>query len=461
MHELLDDAGQRPLLVFVDDAHLLDDGSASLVHQLSQSGAATVLACVLSSGRAGQPGTDPMVVLWKDYGAARIELNSLDGEAIEDLLLAVLGGPVDTVSLRQIAEHSLGDPLFLHELVVGALASGSLREESGIWRLRGALLPTARLVDMVTTRLGTLTDAERHALELTALGEPLAQPALDQLADAAAIEALEDRGFMDSRMDGRRLQVCLAHPVFGDVVRAGINPRRQRVLARELAEASGGRRQDDTLLLASLRLVGGEGSSELLIAGAKAARERRDYELTERMARAAVDSGEGFEARLLAAEAAHRSGRHEQAARELATLAEESLETSERVRVALVAFDLEYFMHGAADMTAVDVLLGTGPRSGVARRAPGSPPLPPRSGTRAGCRRRRGGASPRHHRGSPDEPAFPSGRMPDPRRPHAPGTGLPRPAGRGDGPPRLHRLVGALEPVREPCAYPDRARPPQ
>ncbi len=59
MHELLDDAGQRPLLLLVDDAHLLDDGSASLVHQLVQAGSATVLACVLSSGRAGQPGVDP------------------------------------------------------------------------------------------------------------------------------------------------------------------------------------------------------------------------------------------------------------------------------------------------------------------------------------------------------------------------------------------------------------------
>ncbi len=115
MHELLDDAGPRPLLVLVDDAHLLDDGSTSLVHQLVQTGAATVLACVVSSGRAGQPGIDPMVILWKDFGAERIELGPLDGQAIEDLLLAVLGGPLDTVSLRQLAERSLGDPLFLHD----------------------------------------------------------------------------------------------------------------------------------------------------------------------------------------------------------------------------------------------------------------------------------------------------------------------------------------------------------
>ena len=224
MHELLDDAGPRPLLVFVDDAHLLDDGSASLVHQLvtRRRGHRAGLRAVLAA--PAQPGADPMVVLWKDYGAARIELGPLDGQAIEDLLLAVLGGPVDTVSLRQLAERSLGDPLFLHELVIGALDSGSLREESGIWRLRGPLQPTARLVELVTTRLGSLSDAERHALELTALGGPLAQPALDQLADAAAIESLEDRGLLASRMDGRRLQVCLAHPVYGDVVRSGHQP---------------------------------------------------------------------------------------------------------------------------------------------------------------------------------------------------------------------------------------------
>ena len=241
--------------------------------------------------------------------------------------------------------------------MAGALESGSLREENGIWRLRGALVPMPRLVELVTTRLGNLSEPERHALELTALGEPLAQPALDQLADAAAIESLEDRELIVSRMDGRRLQVCLAHPVYGDVVRSGISPRRERVLARALAEASGGRRQDDRLLLASLRLVGGGGSPDLLLAGAKAARERRDYALTERMARAAIDNGEGFDARLLAAEAANLRGRHEQARLELSTLERNAADTGERVQVALLRFDQEFFMRGTSDIATLESLL--------------------------------------------------------------------------------------------------------
>ncbi len=78
--------------------------------------------------------------------------------------------------------------------------------------LRGPLVPTRRLVELVNFRLGVLSEAERHVLELTAIGEPLAQPSLDELTERAAVESLEDRGFLTSQMDGRRLQVRLAHP---------------------------------------------------------------------------------------------------------------------------------------------------------------------------------------------------------------------------------------------------------
>jgi DNA-binding CsgD family transcriptional regulator len=356
--ELLDEACGRPLLVFVDDAHLLDDGSAMLVHQLSQTGSATILTCVRASGRTLGPASDPMVLLWKDHSALRIELGPLGEEAVDELLLAVLGGPVDPATGRQITERTLGDPLFLRELVDGAREAGFLVDDGGVWRLRGPLRPTPRLVDLVTVRLGPVSEAERHVLELIALAEPLAQSTLDQLADPAAVASLEDRGAIASRMDGRRLQVLLAHPVFSDVVRLGISARRERTLARALADASGGRRREDTLHLASLRLVGGGGSPELLLAGAQAARDQRDFELTERMARAAIDNGAGFEAKLLAAEAAHARGRSEQAEEELAALALGATSVSEQVRVALLRFDHAFFSRGSADVGAIDHLLG-------------------------------------------------------------------------------------------------------
>ncbi|HEX3493385.1 MAG TPA: AAA family ATPase, partial [Streptosporangiaceae bacterium] len=322
-------AGGRPLVMFVDDAHLLDGGSATLVHQLALTRSATVLVTV----RAGEMAPDPVVALWKDALAERIEIGALADAAIEELLTVALGGPVDTASLRQLADHCRGNPLVLRELVTGAVESGALGQEGGIWRLRSELRPTARLAELVAQRLRNLTDPERAVLELVTLGEPLGQAELARLADPASVETLERNGLITSRIDGRRVQVRLAHPVYGDVVRTGIGALRERSLTRSMAEvieAAGSRRREDTLRLASLRLSGGGGSAGLLAAGALAARARHDHALAERLARAAIAEGAGFDARFVAAEAAHAQGRGAQAERELAALAADAVSDAER-----------------------------------------------------------------------------------------------------------------------------------
>jgi hypothetical protein len=84
--------------------------------------------------------------------------------------------------------------MVLRELVTGALDSGALAADGGIWRLRSGLRPTARLVELVAARLGDLTYPERALLELVTVGEPLGQAELAALADPACVEALERKG---------------------------------------------------------------------------------------------------------------------------------------------------------------------------------------------------------------------------------------------------------------------------
>jgi DNA-binding CsgD family transcriptional regulator len=259
--------------------------------------------------------------------------------------------------VRQLVDRCQGNPLFLRELVTGALETGTLVDEGGIWRLRSGLRPTARLVELVALRLGDLSGPERAVLEFLALGEPLEQAELAQLADPASVDALEHRGLIISRVEGRRVQVWLGHPIYGDVVRVGISALRERDIARclaEVLESTGGPRRDDTLLLASLRLVGGGGSADLFSAGAMAARARHDHALTERLARAAIDEGAGFEARFVAAEAAHLQGRPDQAEDELAALAVEATSDADQARVALLRFDNAYFLRGRVDVRLID-----------------------------------------------------------------------------------------------------------
>ena len=83
-----------PALLLADDAQLLDDGSAAVVHQAAASGAAIVLATV----RAGEPVPDTIVTLWKDQLVERLEVAPLDALAVSDLLGAALGGPVEVAA---------------------------------------------------------------------------------------------------------------------------------------------------------------------------------------------------------------------------------------------------------------------------------------------------------------------------------------------------------------------------
>src|SRR5437763_11213560 len=249
--------GQRFVLC-VDDAHLLDHASATLLHHLVVNSVAFVVATV----RIGEPTPDPVVALWKDDLAERLDLTGLRSDAIEELLGAVLEGPIDRAAVARLALRCQGNVLYLRELVAGALDSHSLVNEGGIWRLVGPLTPSDRLVELVETRLSGLTDPQRWLLEVVALGEPLGSAELRSLADVTLAEALERHGLLASRVSGRRLEVHLAHPLYGEVLRARLTPLRGRSIASSLAravEATGARRREDTLRVGTWQLESGGG----------------------------------------------------------------------------------------------------------------------------------------------------------------------------------------------------------
>ena len=91
----------RRLVVFVDDAHLLDNGSATLFHQLALTQAATVLATV----RSDELAPDAVVHLWKDGPAERVEVGVLEDAAIEELLVPCWGS-LDAAAMRQLTGRS-------------------------------------------------------------------------------------------------------------------------------------------------------------------------------------------------------------------------------------------------------------------------------------------------------------------------------------------------------------------
>jgi DNA-binding CsgD family transcriptional regulator len=302
-----------PLALLVDDAHLLDDLSATLTWQLAEAGEAFVIATV----RRDEPVPDPIVALWKEEVGMRIDVRPLDLEAIGELLSTVLDGSVDARTVHLLGQHSGGNPLYLRELVTAALDTGALRKQTpDAWRLVDGLVLSERLVEIVEARIGSLRDREREALELVAYGEPLPVGALHP-EEASALATLERRGLVRVGHEGRRVVATLGHPLYGDVVRSRTPTLSARLVNNRLAdlvEQKGGRRREDPLRFAQWRIDGG-GTAQpgLMLRAAQAARKHSDVALARRLAQAAVEAGARFDGELLAAQLCVLEGRVEDA----------------------------------------------------------------------------------------------------------------------------------------------------
>lgn len=289
-------AGGRPVVLGVDDAQLLDPISAALVQQAALTGVAFVVATV----RTGEPCPDAIVSLWKDNGARRVEVGLLAAEETADLAEAIVGGPLEQTARQWAWSASHGNALYVRELVAGALGSGALVEAGELWRLRERPPVADTLAELVLGRLGDLDRAERTVVELLAIGEPLTAAELIGLAGEDALLAVEERGLIDA---GAADAVRLAHPLYGEVLGAGLGVVRLRRLRLQLAETVRARptlSADDTLRVASWLTDAGEAlAPELLVTAARTANLAGDPDLGARFATLAIEAGAGADAVLL------------------------------------------------------------------------------------------------------------------------------------------------------------------
>ena len=73
---------------------------------------------------------------------------------LDTLLHLALRGPIEAGAGQEFWEVTRGNPLYVRELVLGALESGALVDRSGVWHLEGRLPATSRLLDLVEQRIG-------------------------------------------------------------------------------------------------------------------------------------------------------------------------------------------------------------------------------------------------------------------------------------------------------------------
>ncbi|MFC9126514.1 LuxR C-terminal-related transcriptional regulator [Streptomyces sp. NPDC057099] len=213
-------AGVRTLVV--DDAHLLDDASAALVHQLAVQGRTRLLVVATD----GTPVPGAISRLWTGELLPRLTLEPPAEEEIAQLLTAG-AGPLDPLTAGRLRRLSQGDLRLLRDLL-GAVR-GRLTHVPGTeertWR--GPVPLTTAVRERTAPVLDRACPRERETLDRLAFAEPL--PLQPDDADIGALEVLESDGLI--RVDDAGT-VRLAHPLHGPVLRAAAGRLRARRLAR-------------------------------------------------------------------------------------------------------------------------------------------------------------------------------------------------------------------------------------
>ncbi|GAB2671785.1 LuxR C-terminal-related transcriptional regulator [Gordonia jinhuaensis] len=306
------------LVIGVDDAHLLDEMSATFLHHLAIDRSAHIIATV----RDGEAVPDAVISLWKDGHLHRIDLQPFTREQSVEYIESALGGRLEGLSADLMWRASGGNALYLHHLVDGALESETLKQVRGVWQLRGRAEVTSELASLLEGRIEQLDGDVKRVLRLLTFCEPLDLDVLADLAGEDAVDEAETRGLIRVSRESDRLAVRYTHPLFGDVVRRRLGVTASRRLRGELVKAmrhGALSTAADRIRLAQLALDSDETVDKgLLTAAANDAISLAKVPLGAQFATAALSAGAGFPAAAVLARAQLYAGDAAESERTLA-----------------------------------------------------------------------------------------------------------------------------------------------
>ncbi len=221
----------RPLVLRVEDAHLLDDGSARALDWLVRQHDVLVVATVRRSWSARAP----WAALWRDDTVERVDVPALTWEGAERWLTDELGGPVTVDTVHRLWSLCGGNVFHLRESVLEGRAGGTLVRSRGVWVSHGRARTGSRLLELAEQEVGRLTEPARAALEVCAVAGPVPLDTLLDLVPAAAVDALALAGAVTvttaATPSGAATRVVdVAHASYADAVRARTPVSRQRAL---------------------------------------------------------------------------------------------------------------------------------------------------------------------------------------------------------------------------------------
>jgi DNA-binding SARP family transcriptional activator len=239
-------AGERPVLLVLDDLHAADAASLQLLHALARAAGQRrwlLLGAYREDELAARPDLRQLSADATRAGyCRRLDLLPLARPDCDRLAQGLLpGGAIEPALLEQIHALSLGNPLFAQELVRALHERGDLRLVDGRWSApaQEAIVPR-QVGDLIEARVRRLGDDARRALSLAAVAGMESSFAVlraaSDLAEGPLLDAL-DAALAARILDERGVGYAFRHPLLRAALYERLSGPRRRRLHAALAGA--------------------------------------------------------------------------------------------------------------------------------------------------------------------------------------------------------------------------------
>jgi tetratricopeptide (TPR) repeat protein len=234
---LCDAAREQPLVLVIEDLHVADDATLSVLELLNQQARSSRL-CVIGTLRDADArlarGGGALERLAR--GPRRIELGRLDKPAVGEFLAKAAGAPPSAAACDAVHRVTEGNPLFLVEV------SRLLDEQRGWQSAENLGLTVPRSVrHAIRARLGRLSARARDALEVASvLGRQFRAVTLAGLAErplaelAAPLTEALDEGILSEIAPA---EFRFSHVLLREVLHQDLDEARRAALHWEAADA--------------------------------------------------------------------------------------------------------------------------------------------------------------------------------------------------------------------------------